>query len=330
MTKCDEQRLCHSHNDGKIWAALLLLMFGLWLVSINIGPAGTLWSTNSARLGWSELLQLRGWRGALALIEGAGLATTGLVMQTLFRNPLVDAGLLGVSQASALGVLCMIALGASAGLQQLGAVMLAILVLSFLLFIWQRRSLSMEQVLLVGLAVNALLGALMQLGLAWMPRPALLGAWTFLQGTLADADGPGVLRAFMALLLVVWALRRYGRDLDWLLLGDDAAASAGVPVLRLQKLMLVICAVAVAEFVAQAGVMGFVGMLAPATVRWCMTGGHRLWWPWVLGFGALLVLAADILARILVAPAELPVGVVTSLMGAPAFALILGRGLWRR
>ncbi len=328
MTRRDEQGLCH--KGTKNWTVLLLLMLGLWLVSVNVGPAGVLWQATPGTLGWYQLLQLRGWRGVLALIEGAGLATSGLVMQTLFRNPLVDASLLGVSQASALGVLFMIALGASVGLQQLGAVVFAATVLILLLLIWQRRTLGMEQILLLGLAVNALLGALMQLGLAWLPSPALLGAWTFLQGSLAGADGLSVLRASVAMLLIVFALHRYGRDMDWLLLGDDAAASAGVPVVRLQKIMLVICAVTVALLVAQAGVLGFVGMLAPAMVRWRMTGGHRAWWPWVLGLGALLVLTADILARLLVSPAELPVGVVTSLIGAPAFAMILGRGLWRR
>ncbi len=300
----------------------VLLLLG-W--ALNVGPAGQLWGAHS--LGWPELLELRGWRSLLALAEGAGLATSGLLMQTLFRNPLVDASLLGVSQGAALGMVLALSLGWGVGQQECSAALLALLLLSVLVLLLHRGwHWSLDTVLLAGLALNALLGAFLQLWLSLLSAERLQGVWGFLQGSLAQARPLAVgMTLFSTAGLWWWAYRQH-RALDWLLLGEAAANSAGIPVQRLHRQLVVLCALTVAILVSQAGVIGFVGMLAPALVRWRMTGGHKYWLPQIAWLGGVLVLLADILARILVSPAELPVGVISSLLGAPFFVYFLFLG----
>ena len=301
----------------------------LLLWALDLGPAGHLWGVHSLAVG--DLLQLRGWRSLLALAEGSALAACGLVMQSLFRNPLVDASLLGVSQAAALGLALGLVVGWPVAMQHLLAAGCAFIVLTLLMGLMRQfRYAGLGLVLLLGLALNALLGAGLQLMLAWMPASALQGVMGFLQGSFAQAGGQDVLVVWCSTLVMVLAIYHYRRQLDLMLLGSEAARTAGVDSEQLQAVFILLSAVVVAILVRYAGVIGFVGMMAPALVRWRLSGGHGVWLPWSLWVGASMALLADILARTLVAPAELPVGVVSSLLGAPVFILMLFSLRWQR
>ncbi len=303
----------------KNWRGLLALLILLALLggSLQIGPAGF--------LSWQDdgpLMHLRVARTILALAEGSGLALCGLILQGLFRNPLVDASLLGVAPATCLGGLLVLLLGAPGWLLPLAGSVAALVVLSLLLLSLRRRS-ALSSVLLMGLALNAVLGACLQLLLAVLPADRLAGAWAWLQGSFAQSRSSTALALLVTVMLayaVVWHQRR---ALDWLLLGTQAARSAGIDSVALQRHLIVLAAVLTAALVSQAGVVGFIGMMAPALVRWGLPGGHARWLPWSVAVGGFLALFADILARVLLAPAEVPVGVVSSLLGAPVFLWLL-------
>ncbi len=303
----------------KNWRGLLVLfiLMAMSAWSVQTGPAGP--------LAWHDdgpLMHLRVARTLLALAEGAGLALSGLLLQSLFRNPLVDAGLLGVAPATCLGGLLMLLLGAPIAWLPLAGGGAALLVLFLLLLSWRRRS-SLAAVLLMGLALNAVLGAGLQLLLSALPADRLAGAWGWLQGSFAEAHGAAALVLLVLVLLAYALVWRQHRALDWLLLGTQVARSAGIDSAAVQRQLIVLAAVLTAALVSQAGVVGFIGMMAPALVRWSLPGGHARWLPWSVSVGAVVALFADILARLLVAPAEVPVGVISSLLGAPVFLWLL-------
>ncbi len=293
------------------------LIMALAYISLNSGPAGPLhWHDTG------PLLHLRQSRVLMALAEGSGLGLSGLLMQSLFRNPLVDASLLGVAPATSLGGLLFLLAGAPLWTASLAACGAALVVLMLLLGAMRGTS-SLTRVLLIGLALNAVLGAFLQFLLMLLPSDRLVGAWSALQGSFADVRrSHAILLLLLVLLIAAWVWRQR-RPLDWLLLGPAVARSAGIDVERLQRRMVLLAAALTAALVSQAGLVGFIGMMAPALVRWSLPGGHGRWLPWSMVAGCLLALLADILARWLWAPAELPVGIVTSLLGAPVFLFLL-------
>lgn len=306
---------------------LLILWGGLLLGGVAFGPAGSLWSADNVAT--DLLLHLRLPRLLLASLEGAGLATAGLVLQTLFRNPLVDAGLLGISAGAGFGAAVSLSLGGGLWLVYGGAGLAAIAVLLLLVASMgylARRALVL--VLLVGIALNAFFGALLQLVLALMPATHLQGAMGWLSGSFAEATWGAVWPAFLVIVAGWGYLRRLHRPLDLMLLGRGAARTAGINTGMVERQLVIVTGLMVAVLVAEAGLVGFVGMMAPALVRYWRRGGHGAWFIEAPLVGAVLAVASDMLARYLMAPAELPVGVVTALLGAPAFAWLLWRQ-WR-
>ncbi|WP_194207035.1 iron ABC transporter permease [Superficieibacter sp. 1612_C1] len=316
-----------------LWGMLLLLV-GLTLVATTQGamalPLKSLWhpGDDALRQIW---LTIRLPRVLLALVVGAALALSGCVMQGLFRNPLADPGLLGISSGSALAVACWLVLPLPVpALVALYAPMLAafigslaVMVVIFLLS--RARDNSLSRLLLVGIAINALCGAAVGL-LSWLSNDAQLrqlSQWGM--GSLGQAQWSTLLVATTLILPAAVAVWWVARQLNLLQLGDEEAHYLGVNVPQLQRVMLLCSALLVAAAVAISGIIGFIGLVVPHLMRMWLGADHRALVPGSLLAGAILLLIADTAARTVVVPAEMPVGLITSLLGAPWFLWLIFR-----
>jgi len=279
------------------------------------------------------LLAIRLPRALLAVLTGAGLAVAGAALQALFRNPLADPALIGVSGGAALAAAGAIVLGGT--LWGAAPPALALPLCAFAgallatLIVWRlAQSHGRTQVgvlLLAGLALNALTGAGTGL-LTQVATDSQLRSLTFWSlGGLGGARWDVVLGVLPFIVLAVAALLRLAGPLNALLLGEAEAGHLGLDVRRLTRGIVVCSALAAGAGVAVAGTIGFVGLLAPHLVRLLLGPDHRALLPGSALLGAALLLLADLLARTLAAPADLPLGIVTALLGAPVFLALLVR-----
>lgn len=276
-------------------------------------------------------LTIRLPRVLLALLVGAALALSGCVMQGLFRNPLADPGLLGISSGAALAVACWLVLPLSVPallalyMPMLAAFIGSLAVMVAIFFLSRADDGSLSRLLLVGIAINALCGALVGV-LAWLSNDAQLrqlSLWGM--GSLGQAEWPTLLVAASLIIPASIAVWRMATRLNLLQLGDEEAHYLGVNVRALQQLLLLCSAVLVAAAVAISGVIGFIGLVVPHLMRMWLGADHRGLIPGSLLAGAILLLIADTLARTVAAPAEMPVGLLTSLLGAPWFLWLIFR-----
>lgn len=275
------------------------------------------------------------------LLAGAMLACAGVLLQALFRNPLADPALIGVSAGAALGAVAVIVLGATwlAGLSKaLGVWTLPVaaftgaLGTAALVFALARRDglLDPTTMLLCGIAVNALTGA----GIGLMTYLATdeqlrnLTFWTL--GSLGAASWGSLGGVAPAALLLALALPWLVRPLNALLLGESEALHLGVAVERLKRWCVVLAAAGAGAVVAVCGVIGFIGLVAPHMARLLAGPDHRTALPLAALLGATLLTAGDLVARTAVRPAELPIGILTALLGAPFFLWLLRHrtGAW--
>lgn len=283
------------------------------------------------------LLAIRLPRVLLAILVGAGLSTSGTLMQGLFRNPLADPSLIGTSAGAALGGVGVIVLGSAllpAFTRTLGTAALpaaaflgglAATTLVYRISTAGSRS-PLASTLLAGIAVNVLAGAAVGL-LLTVADDAQLRTITFWNmGSLGGATWPVIAITAPMIVLSVLAAPRLARGLNALLLGDAEAAHLGIRVRSLKRSAIAISAVSVGASVAVAGMIGFVGLVAPHMIRLILGPDHRGVIPCAALLGAILLLCADLAARTMAAPAELPIGIVTSLIGAPLFLWLIMRG----
>lgn len=318
------------------------------LLSIMMGPANVglfeIWGGVLHSLGFKAdqlssgeaiVSAIRLPRTVLALAVGAALGISGAALQGLFRNPLVDPQLIGVSAGGALGAASWIVFGASLSfipvalssvMTAIGAFIGSLMAMSTVYFIGtQRGRVNVAAMLLAGIAVNALAGAGLGLML-FMSDDFQLRAINF--WTLGSVGGASWSKIWPALLVMVslpmWLLRDM-RNLNMFSIGEDEARHLGCDTARLKRRMVVIPALITAAAVSVSGVIGFIGLVAPHLVRLIAGSDNRIVVPGSALLGACLLLSADILARTLAAPAELPLGVVTSLLGAPFFIWLLSR-----
>lgn len=275
-------------------------------------------------------------RLCLGVLIGAALGLAGAAMQGLFRNPLADPGLIGVSAGASLAAVATIVLEVTvlaAVREWLGFYVLAVAafggacgttVLVYKLSKEAGRAV-VGTMLLAGIAVNALAGALTGL-LTYAATDEQLRSITFWGlGSLGGASWPTVLGILPLLALPILLLPRLGKSLNLLALGEDQAAHLGLPVTRLKRQLIVLATLAVGTSVAVAGAIGFLGLVVPHLIRLAVGPDHRLVLPGSALGGALVLTLADLLARTIVAPAELPIGILTALLGTPVFLWILLR-----
>lgn len=328
-------------------AAAVLLGAAVGAVPIPAGDVvGTLlWKAGLADPPPAEtrevLWQIRIPRLVLALSVGAGLGLAGALLQGVFRNPLADPGIIGVSSGAAVGASVAIVSGAplltTAGL---GAVTLAafatgvLTVLAVYLFARRGGRTEIVTLILTGIAINAMaLGVLgLMTFLADDEELRTLSFWTL--GSLAGATWPAVAFAGPAALAACLVAPLLGRGLDALALGEREAEHLGIDVERVRLAAVAIAALVTSAAVAVAGIISFVGLVVPHLIRLSAGPGHRYLLPASAAGGAGAAGLADLASRTIVLPQELPLGVVTALVGGPFFLWLLQRtraehGAWR-
>ncbi|MDN5871708.1 MAG: iron ABC transporter permease [Nitrococcus sp.] len=268
----------------------------------------------------------------LAISVGAALAVSGAAMQGLFRNPLADPSLIGVSGGAALGAVLIIVLathvplfGSIAALP-IAASMGGMAATAVVYRLGRGHGQTdVATVLLAGIAVNAIAGAGTGLLTFFADDQELRSLTFWLMGSLGGAGWAQFGTVAPFLLLCTAALCLLGRPLNAFLLGEDVAHHLGYPVERLKGLTILLCAVAVGAAVSVTGVIGFVGLVVPHLLRLAVGADHRLLLPASALLGASGLLMADTAARTLVSPAELPIGILTTLLGGPFFLYLLLR-----
>jgi iron complex transport system permease protein len=273
-------------------------------------------------------------RALAAFGVGGLLALAGALMQVLLRNPLADPYVLGVSGGASVGALLAMLLVGSALAMQAGAFAGALATIVLVFALAQRdlsrldttaRLDSAPRLLLTGVMLAALWSAVITVMLMLAPEARLRGMLFWLAGDLGGSEaGPWPLLLLAALLLLAWPL---ARELNVLLRGTAAAQALGVPVVRLRRYVYALASLATAVAVTSGGAIGFVGLVVPHALRLLVGNDQRVLLPACALAGGTLLLLADTLARTVVAPQQLPVGVITALLGVPTFiALLLHRG----
>ena len=311
--------------------ALLLLAVASGLValmagSVALAPGEVLASLfgRSESLAGEVVLNLRLPRALVAFACGGLLALAGSLMQVLLRNPLADPYVLGVSGGAGVGALTAILLGLTGlGINALafGGALGAMLLVFGLAH--GDGSWTQTRLLLTGVIVAAGCGAVVALLLTIAPEYKLRGMLFWLMGDLSQSNDP--MFALLVLVAAVAAAIPFARELNLLARGGETAQALGVDVARLRHLVYALAALATGVAVTAAGSIGFVGLVVPHLVRLAAGNDQRLLLPAsALAGGALLVLA-DTLARTLVAPQQLPVGVLTAMIGVPVFLFLLSR-----
>jgi iron complex transport system permease protein len=271
-------------------------------------------------------------RVLVAALVGGALASAGVVFQALFRNPLASPDTLGVSSGAALGAMAAIALGFDVSIGGLTAIPLAslagstgALAIVYTLATARRRGMSTTVLLLAGVTMTAFFSALIMFMQYMADFTDTFRMVRWLMGTL-DVGSYAPIVAVVPLMLVAFGLlSTLPRPLDLLSLGADAASARGVDVPRVERLALVSASLATGAAVSLGGPVGFVGIIVPHMVRLVVGSDHRLVLPASALFGATFLIACDLAARTLFSPIEVPVGIVTALVGGPFFLWLLIR-----
>jgi iron complex transport system permease protein len=289
-----------------------------------------LWGTQLSDLdSYQQLvvLELRLPRTVLALLIGAILAQCGAVMQGLFRNPLADPGIIGASSGAALGAAIAIVL-LPVSLQEFATPVaafvgaLAITVLVFKLAHGENGT-SVIMLLLAGVAVSAFSGAMMGFLNVIADDQALRDITLWQMGAVSRASDRSLILCASVMCFVAWYFQRHCQSLNALLLGEAEARHLGIDVERLKMKLIVAATIGIGVAVSVSGIIGFVGLVIPHLVRMLVGPDHRTLLPLSALCGAILLLFADIGARSMMSPTELPVGLLTAVVGAPFFAFLL-------
>ncbi len=314
---------------SRLLGLLLALTAGLFAVSLTIGPAaiGPMASLQALFAGGDTPLSLvmqeiRLPRAILAVLVGASLGLSGAALQGYLRNPLAEPGLLGISGSAALGAVLAIQTGVAAAfplglpLSALAGAFIGVLLITLLA---GRRGGTLS-LILAGIAISALASAMVSLALNLSPNPFATSEIVFwMMGSLADRSMEHVVLALPFIVVGTVMLMTLGRPLNAITLGEDAAEALGMRLARVRWRLIVGSALVVGVSTAVAGTIGFVGLVVPHLLRpWVGAMPGRLLGASALG-GAMMVLAADILVRSVLPQADLKLGVVTALIGAPLF-----------
>jgi iron complex transport system permease protein len=325
---------------GLVGMAVLFaaMVAGIGLGTVTIAPADTIAILAHKLLGWpvaqewpatSEtiVMELRLPRVLTALIVGLGLAVAGVTFQGLLRNPLADPYVLGTASGAALGAAIAVLIPVQVALLGLGLVNILAFV-GALLAVALVHQISggggrstLTSLLLTGYAVGSLLAAGLALAM-YLSGSQLRQIFFYLLGSLSGADWQSLLVGLPVIVIGTLLIMTRARSLNGLLLGDDTALHLGVNVRRERAILLGLAALVTAAAVALAGLIGFVGLVVPHVVRLLVGPNARLVLPLSAIFGGAFLIIADLGARI---PGELPVGIITAVIGAPVFVLLLRR-----
>ena len=342
--------IARHHGGGRLTFALLAGLIAVVLVSIGIGAVPIPFSSIAASLAaWvgapvavdetiqSIVLQIRLPRIVLAVVVGMALAASGTVFQGLFRNPMADPYIIGVSGGAALGATTAIVLGVTFSVAGLSAVTLlafaGALLVTLLVYrlAWFRADVVPEHLLLAGVAVGAFLAAVIS-ALQFASSGNIQQVVFWLMGGFSGRTWEHVWLALPYIIVGYGVARYFARDLNLLVLGDETARSLGVSAVSARRWLIVAGSLMAASAVAVSGLIGFVGLVVPHLVRLITGPDHRRLLPAATLAGGITLLLADTVARTILAPTEIPVGIVTAGLGAPFFIYLLmknrGKTYW--
>ena len=328
-------------SAGRLIGILLILLPVVALFSLTVGTVSISWlevldaifgNVSSAQID-TILFDIRLPRILLAIFVGAVLASTGAVMQGLFRNPLADPSLIGVSSGASVGASIMIVTAGGAiqggALVGLSLVSIGAFVGGFLATLLVYRlatsgmGTSVTTMLLAGIAIGALAGALNSLLSYFSDNDMLRQISLWQMGNLSGASWLKVSIMGMVAVLLMSLFPRDSKALNALLLGESEARHLGINVQWVKRRLITLTALGVGVSVAVAGLVGFVGLIMPHIIRLMIGPDHRWLIPASGLAGAVLLVIADSLARVVVIPAELPTGILTAILGAPFFVILL-------
>jgi iron complex transport system permease protein len=276
------------------------------------------------------VFDLRLPRIIIAIIAGAGLAASGATMQGVLRNPLVSSYVLGISSASGFGAAVAIAFGSilfteySSHLILVSAFSFSLLAMFLVYAIARIRGMTAETVILAGVAAGYLFSALLSLIQFIIPDNEVLDAIVFwLMGGLTSITWDSILIPLCIVSITLVLMMRQSWNLNVMSLGEEVAKSIGVDSKKVTVTCMLLATLATSSIVSFTGVIGFIGLTSPHISRVLIGGDHRFLLPCSAVVGAFLLLCSDTLARLVVMPAELPVGIITSLLGVPLFLYLI-------
>ena len=312
-----------------ITLAAIALALGTGAARVPIGDVITALSGGADATTRAIVIDLRLPRISLALVAGGALALAGAVFQALLRNPLAEPYVLGVSGGAAVGAVAAVVFGFAAvpGLLQLAALIGALIAILLVLRIAIRvgRALDTRVLLLAGVVAGAFFNAVILLLLMVADVESFRSAMFWMMGSVAAASWRATLLLTLFVLPASAVLLALARPLNLLAIGEETALFLGTRVELVKRVAYFIASLLVAAAVAACGVIGFIGLIVPHALRLAWGSDHRLLLPASLLGGGAFLLLADTAARTVIAPAELPVGVITALLGVPLFVLLLRR-----
>ncbi|GAA1759626.1 FecCD family ABC transporter permease [Agromyces humatus] len=274
--------------------------------------------------------QFRLPRAILAGLAGAGLALAGAIMQVVVRNPLADPYILGVSSGASVGAVLVIVLGSAAvaGLPLSGAAFVGALLASALVAVLAQQGgrLPPTRMILAGVALGTLFSAITSYLTITTDAQNVVSVVFFLLGSVSAATMASLLPPALAILLACLIVGTQARSMNALLTGDESATALGVQVNRLRALLLVVASLLTGAIVSVSGGIGFVGLVIPHVARILVGSDHRRMLPVTVLGGAVFLMIADLLARTVAAPTEIPLGILTAFVGAPFFLWLMRRG----
>ncbi|MGV8057531.1 MAG: FecCD family ABC transporter permease [Smithellaceae bacterium] len=293
-----------------------------WLISGSNDTNAVLSSTDR-----TILFSIRLPRIVFAGIVGGVLAAAGVVFQGLLRNPLADPYILGISSGAAVGALSALLLGVGFSLGISGSAFLGALFTIALVYGIARTKTELHSttLLLAGVIVNAFFSAVIMFLIATASDKSLHNAMFWLMGDLSLAQWREIITAGLFLLFGVGVIFIYARHLNLIAISEETAMQLGVNVEQTKIILLLAASLITGVAVSVSGIIGFIGLIVPHMMRMLLGSDHRLLLPASVLFGSAFLIVADTFARTVIAPAELPVGVITALCGAPYFIYLLRR-----
>jgi iron complex transport system permease protein len=317
--------------SGRAWSWVIvpLSLFLAFLLALSVGPVRlSLWQMSETEK--IILFNLRLPRSLSAFFVGGGLALSGAIFQGLFRNPLADSYLLGVSSGASLGAAAALVLGLTSPIAAFTAVSVfsfagALLALALVFYFGAcHGQVSVFRLLLSGLGVGLFISSLVAV-LMLMAEEQLKALIFFFLGGFSTSGWDTAWLSLGSVPVGLFTACFFARELNVLLLGEETAKSSGIHTGRIQVLYAVLAAFLTSISVSVAGLIGFVGLIVPHMIRIVFGADHRTLFPLTFFVGGLFLVLCDTVARTVLAPAELPVGIVTSLVGVPVFLYLLRR-----
>lgn len=314
--------------------SIVLLLVSIWF-GVSIGsvsvPLSTLWDDSNAAA-YGILWEIRMPRVVLAAIVGAALAIAGAAFQGLLKNPLADPYTLGISSGASVGAVMTIYFGISIPIlgsfvlplfSMVGAFLTMLVVMLFAKLV--DKTMKMETLILTGIIFSAFLSAGLSLMIALTSNDTLRTILSWTMGSVSMRGWPYVQMVLPFFIIGVFVVLFYRRELNAMVYGEERAKHLGVDVTKSKYGILIGGSILTGSAVAVSGTIAFVGLVVPHMVRMVIGSDHRHLLPITLLNGASLLVICDLISRIIIAPVELPIGVITSFIGAPAFAYIFYR-----